>query len=345
MKRLLLLFLLFFLFTLQNAGQLSLQITVSEGTKAVGTNVSLVSGGVEIESKRADQAGMASFEVSDGSYFVLLRRYSYPLHVFLVEVKGSTFIPLTMRQKISYSSAYGQIIGPSDFSNASVAAYSGGEIVRRAKPNKDGYYLLSYLPQGSYTLVFSSPGYHDKTFEIFLPESEFVYADAKMDRIGKDDPEEKLHSPSSAKQFSDIVVQLTKGGAPLARQAIDVQTPSGLVQIESGEDGKAAINAAEAGVFIFRWKNLSASTTVEPAEELPPAPTKPRPNEPPQTPQPAWKPEEAKKESPSAGSGALLVLAGAVVVFGALSALLLLFPRIFRHEEKKRKDKKHSRKW
>ncbi|MEM4633536.1 MAG: carboxypeptidase-like regulatory domain-containing protein [Candidatus Anstonellaceae archaeon] len=337
-------FQLFFLFLIVSslyAGQLNLQVTVSQGTFAVGTNVTLVSGGVEVESKKADQYGNVSFNVSDGSYFVLLRRYPYPLHVSLIEVVGNTTIPLTMRLPVSYASAYGQIYGPANFSEASVAAYSQGEIVRRIRTNKDGFYMLSFLPQGSYQIVFSSPGYQEKKVDVFLPEAEPVYLEARLDKIVPVlEPAEEIKVPRLARQFSEIEISIFKGENPVFGELIEVQTPAGEINISTGEDGKARINAAEAGEYLFKWRNQTFATIVEPFE----APNSPQPKQ--EEPETPVLPDEnllAEKSGKENQSDILVVLAAVLLAVAFSIAFLFLAVQAFKaigFEKKNGKKKK-----
>ena len=311
--------LLFLLSSVAYASQLNVQVTVTQGTLAVGTNVSLVTGGVELESKKADNSGVASFNVSDGSYFVLLRRYPYPLHVSLAEVSGNTNVSLSMRQLISYASSYGQITGPASFANSSVAAYSGNEVAKRVYPNKDGYYVLSFVPEGNYQFSFSAPGFQEKRVDAFLPTADFVQLDAKLEPASQPQAQQpEFAVPQFAEQFSAIEIVLTQGGLALANQAVWADTPSGRLQIFTDSLGKARLNAPSEGTYVFTWGNYTYSTLVAGK----PLPSKPNATQIP-TALPPAQPQQPPATHASSGEGTLAavvvaIAAGAIVLIAAI---------------------------
>jgi|GEM_PF-1028399 len=326
------LFALLFLFSsFAYASQLNVMVSVTQGTLAVGTNVSIVTGGVELASKKADLSGVASFNVSDGSYFVLLRRYPYPLHVSLVEVKGTTNISLSMRQLISYANAYGQITGPASFANSSVAAYSGSDVAKRVYPNKDGYYVLSYVPEGNYRLSFKSPGYQEGQVEVFLPTADFIQVDARLEKVPA--PLEQLPAlavPATVAQFSTIEVSLTNGTSPLAGQAISADTPSGKLKLVTDSAGIARLNAPAAGTYTFAWGNLSYSTKVNAAQQ-PPV----KENITPPAVVPKDEPPQQPPEKNDGGLLAVIVVAvaiGAIMLIAAVLLALNYFSKAKKHD-------------
>lgn len=327
MKAALLAILLALFLPLVSAYQLGVSVSVSEGTAGVGTNVSLVTGGVVLSEKKAGLDGKAKFDVNSGSYFVLLRRYSYPLHVSLVEVGGDLNISLSMRQLISYASAYGQISGPSDFSNASVVAYSGGEVAKRVAVDRHGSYMLSYLPEGNYDLAFESPGFEAKRLQVFLPLSDFVEVNAELTKpLPAQEPATVLAAPGQAQQFSAIEAALTKGGLPLAGVLVAASTPSGSVSLTTDASGKVRINAALPGSYTFTYGNLSATSIVAAKEAA-------KPKEEPKNATPAApQGNQSQQPSPEAQTGgmvlpALALLGGFVLV--VLVILLAFGAKIF----------------
>ena len=252
------------------AYDVGIKVTVSQDTLAVGTNISIVKDGTLLYNIRADGNGAASFRLNGGSYFVYLDRGGYPRHVNLLEIGKNENITYTLRQTISSASAYGQIIGPTDFSNSSVAAYAAGRVVKRTTPNKDGYYTLLYLPEGNYDVVFSTQGFVEKTEPASLITSQFTEVNAKLEKTAAVVEDALVISaPRFAKMQTTIEVVVMKGSMPVAEQALDVKTPSGSVEVFTDIDGKAHVNAVVSGEYVFTYGNLTATTVVEGEAEVP----------------------------------------------------------------------------
>ena len=309
-----------------SAYSLAVKVTVSQSTLAVGTNISLVRGGVEVANAKAGTDGTATFNVAPGSYFVLLNRYPYPQHVFLIGVDKDTAVELTMRELISYANVYGQISGPTDFSNSSITLYSGGNIAKKVTqekngyPDKNGYYIISFLPEASYEIAFNVQGFDEKRSDVFLPNAQFIEINPKLSATAqKAEPEPVLSAPSSVQQYSVLTVYLNRGGQPLAGQSVSVRTPSGTVVIVTGADGKAYINAAEAGSYSFAYGSLSAGTAVQAKEAPVTAP--PANNETQQEP-PAYSPPVQQPQQ--ADLFPLLVVAGLAVLLLVLIVAVAL---------------------
>jgi len=319
------------LVSIASASTLAVKVTVTQDTLAVGTNVSVMTGGVVLEEKKAGSDGYARFNLSDGSYFVQLRRYPYPLHVSLVEVKGNTEITLTMRQLISYASAYGQIFGPSDFSNASVSAYQNGLIVKRAAPNAHGFYLMSFLPEGEYELEFIAPGFVTMKEKTYLLAADFIELSPTLEKFKEEEEHlPVLSAPGSVKQFSIIEVSITKGLAPLSGEKISVETPSGKAEINTGSDGKARINAAEAGTYKFTYQSQTVVTAaVGKEQEEEPEPVAPEL-------QPAQPPVQGPGQQDSGGGALLFVVLAFLSVVG-VAAIAIAAISYLRGKKKHRK--------
>jgi len=255
-----------------SAYTLSIKVTLTEDTLAVGSNVSIETAGVELASGRTGSDGIVKFNVSNGSYFVLLKSAIYPLQVSLIRVSGNTDITLTKRQSISYATAYGRITGPQDFSGASVAAYREGLVEKRvsccgADFTRDGYYMLSFLPGGSYEVKFEAPEFEEFTAKEYLQQGEFLEVNARLEKAAKPpEPQPELSAPASAQLSSPIEVRLSKVGAPLANETIIAETPAGKSELVTDSEGRAAINAAQSGLYSFTYKTLVAMTSVPPAE-------------------------------------------------------------------------------
>jgi len=246
------------------AYDVAIKVTVSQDTLAVGTNVTIVKDGTLLYNTKVGASGIVSFNLDPGSYFVYLDRGGYSRHVNLLEVGSAENITYTMRQIISYASVYGQVTGPTDFSSASVAAYSNGNIAKRATPNKDGYYLMAYLPEGNYDLVFAAPGFVEEDEPITLFASQFSEANVKLGKIPVAPVSQPaITAPSSVQKQSVIEIQVMNGSSPMPGQTVQVKTPAGDIEAVTGADGKAHVNAVAPGKYVFTYGNLTSTTVVE----------------------------------------------------------------------------------
>lgn len=249
------------------SSQLSVTVTATQDTLLPMTNVSIISNGVTLYAQKTGNDGIARFNLTDGSYFVLLPKTSiYPSYVALVDVKGNTDLKLTkyLCGSACTAHAYGQITGPDSFNETSIVAYSNGLIVKRALPNKDGLYSLSYVPEGNYEIVYESPGFKALRLQAFLPASDFVELNAPLEKeTAPPEPKVEIRASSRVQQHSIIEIALSKGG-PLIGKEITIQTPSGTISAITNAEGKAHVNAAEPGNYSFFYAegNISASTTV-----------------------------------------------------------------------------------
>jgi hypothetical protein len=305
------------------ASELSVMVTATQDTLLPLTSVSVISDGVALSTAKTGQDGIARFNLTDGSYFVLLPATSiYPPFVALVDVKGNTGIKMTKHicSGACTSNAYGQITGPQSFSNSSVIAFSNGVIAKRTAPNSEGLFMLSYVPEGNYELVFESQGFEPLRLPVFLPASDFIEVNAQLQKIALP-PEQKAEISASPQvsQYSIIEVVLSKGG-PLSGKVIIATTPSGKVTLTTNSEGKAFINAAAPGTYSFSYAEggAFASTSVvgkatvanETGAQTPPPISNPPENAQPQN------------TSPLLVVGlAMLVAAGAaVIVLAAIAA-------------------------
>ncbi|MCX6771399.1 MAG: carboxypeptidase-like regulatory domain-containing protein [Candidatus Micrarchaeota archaeon] len=290
-----------------------IKVTVSQGTLAVGTGITIIKDGTPLYSAKADGNGGASFKLDAGSYFVYLDRGGYSRHINLLEVSKSDNITYTMRQLISYASAYGQVTGPTDFSNASVAAYANGNIAKRIAPNRDGYYLMSYMPEGDYEMVFNAQGFVEKSVPATLLQSQFSEVNAKLGKVPVlPMAQPAITVPSAVQRQSVIWILLVQGSLPLSGQVVDVKTPSGSVEAITGADGKAYVNAAALGEYVFTYGNLTAKTMVEEKQGVP--------VQQPNATEPAAEPAAAQPQKP-ADTGlmaglAMIAMAGVIVALG-----------------------------
>jgi len=314
------------------------------------TNVSVISGGVILSTAKTGQDGIARFNLTDGSYFVLLPRTSiYPPFVALVDVRGDTSVKLTKYNcgGACTSNAYGQITGPSSFYNSSVVAYSNGVVAKRAAPNSGGLYALSYIPEGNYELLFESPGFEPLRLQVFLPASDFIEVNAQLVKIALP-PEQKteLSSSPQVSQYSVIEVTLSSSGS-LRGKTIIATTPSGRVTLTTDSNGKAYINAAEPGTYSFSYAEagITASSsskvvgTAVPQNETPVPPVEQPPV------------QQPPAESTQAFSG-IAIVGGVAIALIAVVVIIAVIYIVARSASKKKTEgakqehthRKHARK-
>jgi hypothetical protein len=310
------------------AYDVAIKVTVSQGTLAVGTNVTIVKDGVALYNAKAGADGVASFQLDPGSYFILLDRGGYPRYVSILEVSGKTNVTRTMSQGMSFSAVYGQVAGVSDFSGVSIGAFMDGKIVDRVSPNKDGYYLMLPLQAGNYEFEFTASGYAEKKAALALSTAVFSELNAVLEKPAPAQPEQpKLIAPDAAEQKTVIEVLLARGSLPMAGEKITVQTPSGTIEATTGEDGKARVNAVQAGTYRFSYGSLAAATKVAGAALPSPEPQVVNPE---QQPQPV-------QAAPQDNGGHLAAFA----VFGVLGLMAFVAAAIFLAA---RAGKKHHKK-
>lgn len=307
-----------FLFSSPSAYLLSLKATVSQGTLAVGTNVSVMTGGVELYSAKAGTDGYARFNVSEGSYFIILRRYPYPTQVVLQQVGSDVDRTLSINPVISYSNLFGQVNGPSSFDGTTVSVHSGSTLVKKASADRNGFYMVSFLPEGTYEVTVESPGFEAKKTQLSLPLSQFVQHDAELEAPKPPQvPQYSFSSPSQAEQSSLIEVTLFLGGKPVEGETISASTPSGAVQLRTDSGGKARLNAAEPGAYSFSYANLTTRTLV-PSKVQPKPPESAPPEQPPAQP--------AAQQGGEQGYSVFIIAAAALgMVLVALAVLAFIF--------------------
>jgi len=313
-----------------SAYDVGIQVTVSQGTLAVGTNVTIVKDGVHLHDGKADAFGMVQFPLDEGTYFVLLDRGGYPRHVNLLEVSGNANVSYTMRQLVSYASAYGQITGPSGFSSASVGAYLGGNIVKRVAPNKDGYYIMSFLPDGEYELSYTADGFIEKRLKRSLFQPSFTEVNVALSKMNEPAQEAPvLMAPGTAQRQSVIEAAIIRGGVPVAGVTLFVETPAGNMEATTGADGIARVNAVKAGEYRFIYGNLTAITVVPGESEVPAG------QEPPALePEPEAPPVQQAAQGEGGGLAAGLVAAGAIGLIAAIAIILFAISRMGGNREK-----------
>ena len=319
------------------AYDVGIKVTVSQDTLAVGTNITIVKDGTLLYNAKADGSGSAAFKLDSGSYFVYLDRGGYSRHVNLLEVAKNENITYTMRQLISYANAYGQVTGPTDFSSALVTAYANGNVAKRTSPNKDGYYLMSFIPEGEYVVAFSADGFVGKNETTSLLQSQFTEINMKLDKVVVPPVAlPTISAPAKVQKQSVIEIVIMKGGLPLSGQVVMVKTPSGNVEIVTGIDGKAHVNAVAVGEYVFTYGNLTSKTLVEGAAVVPvkpPVVVEPEPEAPPVVVQ---KPADA---GGLVAGTAIVVIGGAIV---ALGIIIFVASRMVKKQKPKEEAKVHE---
>jgi len=318
------------------AYDVGIKVTVSQDTLAVGTNITIVKDGTLLYNAKADGSGSALFKLDAGSYFVYLDRGGYSRHVNLLEVIKTENITYTMRQLISYASVYGQVTGPTDFSTTLVTAYANGNVAKRTSPNKDGYYFMSFIPEGEYVVAFSAPGFVEKNETATLLQSQFTEINMKLDKVVVPPAAQPAISvPAKVQKQSVIEIVIMKGSLPLSGQVVMVKTPSGNVEIVTGTDGKARVNAVAVGEYVFTYGNLTSKTIVEGAAVVPvkpPVVVEPEPEAPPAVQKPA-------DTSGLVAGAAVIALGGAVVVLGII---IFVVSRMVKKQKPKEEAKAHE---
>jgi len=180
-----------------------------------------------------------------------------------------------MRSQISYASAYGCIEGPSNFSQTAISAYSNEKISGRYVPDRNGCYIIQFLPEGNYNLVFESTGFESKTTSVYLRTSEFLETNialAPSTVPTQLPPAITVSSPKTAELSSIIEFVLYSDSIPFPNQEISVLTPGGTISATTDSQGKARVNGAKPGAYVFTYKGITATTTIDaPAKPETPA--------------------------------------------------------------------------
>ena len=311
---------------------LNLQVTGVQGTVGVGTNISIIKDGVPLYFAKANSYGNASFNLTGGSYFIQLNRSGYPTHMLLVDITSDSTIKLSMRQLISYANVYGFISGPSDFTGAYVSAYQGGKVIGRVAADRNGYYLLSYLPSGTYDLLFEAPGFANYTKNAYLTQPLFTEENVVLLRQQKNTTPQgpvTLLVPSQTKIYSTIEIMLLIGDAPYPNQKVSVSTPAGVIEVITDSEGKARVNAASEGKYEFSYGGVKSSSKV--ASPTPAAQNNTAP--PVIEQQPA--PEPAAPQQQDGQQNGLLLVLGAIAAVAVVAVSIIVLAVLFKNAAKK----------
>jgi len=341
-----LLLLLLPLMPMAQASMLNVKVVVNQDTASVGAVVSLMTDGVIFTTIRTNGQGIASFNVSDGGYFIVVNKsIIYPEYILLKDVRGDENITVVRRQQVNYANAYGQVSAPTSFPNASVTAYSNGQVAKRTAVSANGLYMLSFLPEGAYELRFESPGFETKDVQAFLPTGEFTQFNAVLSPPKPPaEPQVIIVSPVQVSRFKLVEIVLTADGKPLSGKEISVVTPSGKLIAITDSEGTARVNAAEVGVYTFSYGNHSASTAVSVEEGA-----KANASEPPKAnasvAPPAQIPQDSGQSAPpQQGAGNSILSAIAVLSISALIAAvaILVAAKLFYFDRKKKDGGAHA---
>lgn len=298
-----------------------LNVTVEDGfgTKLVATRVEALKGSTVAAAENADEHGVAQLSVAGGTYFIRLLRDGYPVQVLATIVDRDTAMKAVMNNKRETALLYGRILDNSTlWEGKSIYLLADWKIISTSKVFAEGTYIFPYVLPGSYSIRLNDGTPMLSVSEITLSPKEAAYLDIsvvkpKPPEVVKDEPVELL-APRSVDVDTLIIVTLKKGETPLEGQKIVAATPSGQLELTTDSAGKAGINAAQAGKYVFTYEGKEALTQVQGTtpEVIPQAPIEQTPEAVPEQPQPP-------KQAP-AQPGGMLAVAGIAFVAVALLA-------------------------
>ncbi|MFN3910373.1 MAG: hypothetical protein ACK4J0_04055 [Candidatus Anstonellaceae archaeon] len=286
MKKVFFVFFLFiWLFTLLLFSlQLNISVSDSTGIKLVGTNVSIFEGQRLLNSTKTsiyqkwgeDAKALANFELNKGVYFLVVERSYFSPAIFLLDLNSDYELNVVLIQNSSTYTLYGKLQNSQDFIGKKLSVLDKkGKIVSNSKIHKDGYFLLNYLyPSEDYRLaILEEPKTFGQYFSYSSPGVYYLEPDLK----NEEEFEVKnlsLFSPEKIEVGKKIVALLKLGENPLKNQKIILTLPSKQkLELLTDELGQVAINAAEAGNYIFEYNN-TFSNTLAYEVELPQTPSK-----------------------------------------------------------------------
>jgi hypothetical protein len=197
--------------------------------------------------------------------------------------------------------------------------------VNKVQTDWYGCYMLQYLPQGTYDVVFESKGYEKKNMSISIDELGFNEIDAELsvENTGQPQPPSKpeISAPKLAAQGSVIEVELTDGGIAISGKAVSVQTPAGAITAITDSNGKAKVNAAQSGSYVFTYGDVSATVSV-------PAKTQANTSKPPPITAPVGQlPEEPGVQAAMPAITMIAVVVGAFAILALILFVALLIMR------------------
>lgn len=271
-----------------------LDVTVEDmyGTKLPVTRVEALKGSTVAAAENADEHGVAKLTVAGGTYFIRLLRDGYPVQVLATIVDKDTEIKAVMNNKRETALMYGKIIDNSTvWDGKNIYLLADWKIASTSKILPEGYYIFPYVLPDTYSVRLNDGTPMLSVSELTFSPKEAAYLDITVEKpkpveVVKEEPI-TLAAPRKVDVDMLIVVTLMKGDAPVANEKIMATTPSGAMEITTDSAGKAGLNAAQSGKYIFSWNGQEALTTVvgtepiaitpEPAVEQPQVPVQAQP--------------------------------------------------------------------
>ncbi|MDE1798332.1 MAG: hypothetical protein KGH63_02920, partial [Candidatus Micrarchaeota archaeon] len=232
-----------------------------------GTQVQVLLGNTVLYTAIADNASAtAYFNVSAGTYFVKLTRGYYPDHLLMVTVSGDT--PLRAILLINRQSyiLYGQVIDnpPGRWEGANLSLLdSNGLVQRTTLVGPDGYYIMPYLDTTQTYRLRLNAGARllSPPFSYSQPNTFYMPLDVR-NSTALVNASPSLSVPASAPLYYPITATVKAGPMALPNETVSVLTPGGLLVLTTGADGTVHVNAAQAGDYVFTYRNQTMTTTV-----------------------------------------------------------------------------------
>lgn len=327
--------LLLALLSLTWAVQLNVTVQDKDGTLLVSTTVQLLEGKTLVAEQKADDKGLAQFEVPAGTYFVKLIRSPYADHVVMLVASQDMPVTLVMLIIKPTYTLYGQIIdSPPDRWNGQkiYLVDANGAKMAETTVSGDGYYAFASLYPGVQYRVKAPASDGDKLSALFSYASEGAYY-LEMDLRNSTvlvDTTPVLSAPSSAQLHSQISAVVRTVYGPVAGVSVVAVTPDGAITLTTDSKGLASVQAAKEGEYTFEYQNQSVKTVVGIVKQPETA------NPPPQEEQNQSAPI-VQKTQPNAGrqqqqavlfgGAGILLIAGAIIVIAVVGAIIYFMSR------------------
>ena len=280
---------------------------------------------------------MAQFNLAPGTYFLRVRRSSYPDQVYLKTLDEDTGFMATIIQHKSTYLVYGQVgSGSGDWSGQTIKLMDENDAVVRSVGIKgSGYYIIDSLWPGKRYYLRIDRGAErllSAPFSYQEVGAYYVSPGTAQQPLSNATTTPQLAAPAQAQRGERIAISLMMGIRPMAGQSILASTPDGLLNISTDENGLAYLQAAEWGAYRFEWNGLSQTVMVpEPAQ----APEQPAAAPAESNVSPSAGPSEAPgSAAPSSNAAAGIAISGAVIFLAAalavIAALWVFGPGIWR---------------
>jgi hypothetical protein len=323
------------------ASTLTVNVSGLSDTALVGTKIDILKNSVVILNGTANKFGVANFDVTDGYYIVRTTRGFYPVKVQVAKVEGNSIAKLRMDLDSNTATMYGKVsYGKWNLDGYRVYATQKGVAIKEARVYPEGVYVLTFLDEGTYDLVFSKGEWEPINISVTLAARETRLLDIELSKKSEGGIV-ALDVPRFADLYGTIAAKLTRGGKPMNMTEMSVLTPDGIAKINTDANGEARINAAKAGNYTFTYANITASSFVEaPIGQVPGK----KPVEPKKTPVALPTPEPPAPQQKTADTTLFVIVGIAMVGIGVLLAGAVAF--IMLRKQKSREGKHaqmHSR--